>query len=137
MNKYIKPNLNLPISLHDCNITNINITNEDNMYCNICFEFEDGFFLTNTQEPPILNDTKVIFSKVDIDFCSASIYKDDTLKSISFNELSKLAQEETLEIIDETYGYNKSKFTCNLITANDFKVVEIEIYHFNETIYEY
>lgn len=40
-----------------------------------------------------------------------------------------------LEIIDETYGYNQSKFSGYIYEKNMIKECIIEIYHFNNMKY--
>lgn len=128
MNEYIKDNLYLPVSLHDAYISEILV--EEN---NISFVFNEGFMLV---EHDLLGDevwtdkATVTFSNVDFDFCRAILFKDSVMKEISFLELSSLINGAYLEIIDETYGYNKAKFTGEFRNETESFEFLIEIYHF-------
>ena len=56
---------------------------------------------------------------------------------LPFADLSKDISKYRLEVVDETYGYNQSKFGCSSFKEDLIYWVEMNIYHFNEAIYEW
>lgn len=139
MNQFTKPNINLPVSLNDAIITSIK--QRPSTSCEIdgyiCFKFADGYYIVNENEVEQTGEAYVTLSGVDFDFSHVYYCKENKREEITFNQLAEDVEKNTLEVIDETYGYNQTKFSCNVMTENDWYEVEIKIYHFNQTKYEW
>lgn len=128
MHEYEKPNMELPVSLHDARLSNIEIENDI-----IIFIMEDGIRTINDNHVEQTGKAKVTFSKVDFDFCKVYCTgRDKYQKEWDGRDFAKKLQSNRMiiDIIDETYGYNQAKFSCNLTMNNEWFDCEIEIYHF-------
>lgn len=139
MNSYTKPNVYLPISLHDARVSEFqivpaSINKQDGM---IIFIFENGFKITSDAEVYQTGRAIVKFSGIDFDFSHVYYCKESHKREISFEELAKEIKNNSFDVLDESYGYNLSKLVGNMTTQDNWHDVEIEIYHFNETIYEW
>ena len=110
------------IILHDCFVTNISTQNND-----IIFEFDDGFWITDThKENPygqILRTGKsqMLFSNVDYDFSGIYIFKElKVFKKLMFTNRVSLAMKDfiakinsgkwSFEIKDELYAWHQAVF---------------------------
>lgn len=132
MNQYIKPNLTLPISLHDTVISSIDITDDS-----ITFNFSEGFYLIDDNKVEVSGQATLTLTGIDFDFSTVYYCKDKERHEVTFADLSKDISKYRLEVVDENYGYNQSKFGCSLFKEDLIYWVEINIYHFNEAIYEW
>lgn len=134
MKEYIKPNLVLPVSLHDCCISNIIIDKND-----IIFEIEEGIIhILDSGEVEKTGQAKVIFPEVDVDFCK--IYITDVSGNQKQWEIREFIEKMntnpiTITILDETYGYNQSHFSCIMMEDEDGYNFNISFYHFGEVKY--
>ncbi|NYB75934.1 hypothetical protein HZF24_17435 [Sedimentibacter hydroxybenzoicus DSM 7310] len=135
MKSYEKPNLILPVSLHDARLNNIEIENTI-----ITFIMEDGIRTISGRDVEQTGKAKVTFPKVDFDFCKVYCTgKDNYRKEWNIDDFAtKLyikKPKPIIDIIDETYGYNQAKFSCNLTMNDEWFDCEIEIYHFEPMKY--
>jgi len=130
---YEKPNMILPISLHDTRISRIETEND----C-IIFIFQDGFYVIDSDTVRLSGKAEIAFPRVDLDFCSVYCTGSDNYrKRYDIQDFVVLMKEHEaiIEIIDETYGYNQAKFSCSLIISEVLHDCEIEIYHFGQMKY--
>jgi hypothetical protein len=131
--EYRKPNMILPISLHDGRLNLIKIEGDE-----ITFILEDGF---RTIKPGNVSETGravISFPKVDFDFCEVScIGKDGYRQKWDIRDFAAKLEEhnDIIDIIDETYGYHQAKYSCNMIHQSEWFECLIEIYHFGEMMY--
>lgn len=127
--------LGLPYSLHDARVCRIETASEQ-----IIFWFDAGYF------KPVDDDCLTVkghiaIEDVNFDFCNA--YLMDTA-----NECGKFSGEKfslqrfiesfptmNFEIIDETYGYNQSKFSGFFYMGAHTRECIIEIYHHGPMTY--
>lgn len=133
MSYYEKPNLLLPVNLHDARLNRIEIENDV-----ILFVMEDGIRTIHGNQVEQTEKALVYFPKVDFDFCR--VYrtgKDNYRKECDIREFAIELQSGGLmiDIIDETYGYNQAKFNCNLTANGEWFSCDIEIYHFEPMKY--
>lgn len=134
MREIIRNNIiDLPFSLHDCHIHKILIDAN-----NVKLIFKDGYYdLFNGDCMP----TKgyIEFQNVDFDYCSVYMFHTSfsRLKGKRFRleEFSYKYKELDLEIIDETYGYNISKFSGVYYKGKKTVEFMIEIYHLGDMKY--
>ncbi len=129
--------VNLPYSLHDARVNKIKIEAEK-----IVMSFGYGFFEpTEDDLLSVKRNAAISITGFDLDFCA--VYLMDSCKDfgkftgekLSLEEFIKRFPELNFEIIDETYGYNQSKFSGYLYTKKDMKECFIEIYHFGDMKY--
>ncbi|MDD4844125.1 MAG: hypothetical protein PHU31_07315 [Anaerotignum sp.] len=127
----------LPYSLHDARVNKIKIEAEK-----IVISFHYGFFEpTNGDLLSVKGNVAISITGFDLDFCV--VYLMDCWKDFGKFTGEKLSLEEFInrfpaidfEIIDETYGYNQSKFSGYLYTKKEMKECFIEIYHFGDMKY--
>ncbi|MDF2656402.1 MAG: family acetyltransferase [Bacillota bacterium] len=131
--EYNKPNLILPISLHDGRLNLIKIEGDE-----IIFILEDGFRTIKNGNVSETGRAAISFPKVDFDFCEVScIGKDGYRQKWDIQDFAvKLeAHRYIIDIIDETYGYNQAKYSCNMTHQSQWFQCLIEIYHFGEMKY--
>ena len=100
--------------------------------------FSDG--LTKIGDPCELVDGHIVFDRVDWEFCFASVMNVSADGRITGERLSLtdfIARYPTpnFEIVDETYGYNQSKFAGFLSIGEGLPECIIEIYHFGSMRY--
>ena len=110
MREIIRNNIiDLPFSLHDTHIHKIII--DDN---NVRFNFKEGYYsLSSDSRTP--TQGYIEFQNVDFDYCSVYVFHASYSrrlkgKRLRLEEFSHKYKELDLEVIDETYGYNMSKF---------------------------
>lgn len=136
MKEHTRENLtNLKYSLHDAHINKFRI--EDN---SIFFDFDEGYYII-TKDDALPIEGGLVFENVDFDFCGIYIldndgsYGDFTGRKYAFHEFAKTVDKFDMEIIDETYGYNYSKFWGFAYVGEDIKEFIIDIYHFGRMKY--
>lgn len=139
LNRFSKQNVILPFSLHDARITSIEVKPATTNLIDgrISFKFANGYCKVNEHNVQQTGKGSVIFSGIDFDYSHVYYCKENKRKEITFEQLAEDVEKSALDIIDETYGCNLSKFSCTMVTEDAWYEVEIEIYHFNETIYEW
>ncbi|WMJ84161.1 hypothetical protein ACS3UN_08660 [Oscillospiraceae bacterium LTW-04] len=127
--------LDLPYSLHDAHVNRIDIVPEQ-----VTLWFDAGFYKPmNGDGLPVKG--YVTFEDVDFDFCYAYLM-DSTIdcgqftgKKFVLTQFAKCFPNIDFEIIDETYGYNQSKFSGFFYEGEKVKECIIEIYHFGAMTY--
>jgi hypothetical protein len=139
MRTYIKPNVLLPVSMHDAHVTNVTVSVSPSNAIDggLVFEFADGYSIVDEKVSRQTKHSSITFSGIDFDFSHVYYCKDDSRKTIDFPQFAKDVQKFGFEIIDEAYGYNQTRFSGSMFLEKDWFEVEIEIYHFNETKYEW
>ena len=139
MNKYIKPNVFLPISLHDARVTKVisKYSTENFDECSIVLEFENGFIKIDKNEVYQTGKSSLEISGIDYDYSHVYYCEGNRRKRVEFEKFAEDVLQNSFEIIDETYGYNQTKFSGNLIFNDKWLDAEIEIYHFNQSIYSW
>lgn len=126
--------IDLPYSLHDARVNKINIASDK-----VIMHFNEGYY-------KLENDCKLIkgyieFSNADLDHCSVYIFDltgdfgKFSGEKFNLQDFSKTFKNIDLEIVDETYGYNQSKFFGYIYEKDIIKECIIEIYHFNNMKY--
>jgi len=128
MNEYVKPNLILPVSLHDARLSSIDFDND-----NIIFIIEDGILAIKGDKTEHTGKTRIFFPKVDFDFCRVYCTgKDNYRQKWDIRDFAAHMRNNRviIDIVDETYGYNQAKFSCGMYMNEDWYDCEIEIYHF-------
>lgn len=133
MQSFEKPNVILPVSLHDASLSSVKIENDM-----IIFVLEEGINWIRGNDVVQTGKAEISFPKVDFDFCAVYCTgKDNYRKRWDIRDFAESMQAHRLivEIIDETYGYNQAKFSCSLFMRNQWYDCEIEIYHFSPMIY--
>mgnify|MGYP000968179667 CR=1 FL=1 len=133
MHNYEKPNMILPVSLHDARLSRIKIENDG-----IMFIIEDGIRTINGSQVEQTGKAMVSFSKVDFDFCKVYCTGGDHYrKEWDIRDFAEKLQSGGLiiDIIDETYGYNQAKFSCNLTVNSAWFACDLEIYHISPMKY--
>lgn len=129
MNNYEKPNMILPVSLHDARLNSIQIENDT-----IIFILEDGIQTINNSHVEQTGKATISFPKVDFDFCRVYCTNNDNYrKEWDFQKFVTELQTNKMiiDIVDETYGYNQAKFRCDMIMNSVMWFdCAIEIYHF-------
>ncbi len=139
MNTYHKPNVLLPISLHDAHVTNVTVqvSPSNATRGGLIFEFADGYSIIGGKDSRQTKQASITISGIDFDFSRVYYCEGDCRKAIDFAQFAKDVQQYGFEIITETYGYNQTRFGGSMFLEATWHEVEIEIYHFNETKYEW
>ena len=136
-NFYRKPNLMLPVSLHDARVEMISIRRGEKLLSGeLTLYFPEGIRAEVEGEWVITGPGEVRFGGIDWDFSGIRYYEGDSLTERSFEEFSADLKESSWEIVEESYGYNRSVFSGYRYRDGFFRVV-MEIYHFKETEYFY
>ena len=137
MNFYSKPNPILPVSLHDARVEEISLRRgEKPLSGELTLYFPEGISAEVEGEWVITGPGEVRFGGIDWDFSGIRYYEGDSVTERSFEEFSADLKESSWEIVEESYGYNRSVFAGYRYRDGFFKV-EMEIYHFKETVYFY
>jgi hypothetical protein len=134
LKKVIRENIICPYGLHDMNTTRFEVCNKD-----ILMRLQSGMY--KISDPVKQVDGYVKFCDVDFDFCFVTIINElvnegpITGEKMSFLNFIDRYQNFSFEIIDEVYGYNKTKFWGWLSVGGDLKECIIEFYHFGDMIF--
>ena len=139
MKKVIRNNIiNLPYSLHDGAV--IGLEAEEGK---LLMKFQYGFI--ETIEPFEQISGNVEFEGIDWDFSFVYFFEyQDVLcgnaghftgKKMSLQEFISQYNNIKFDIMDETYGYNMSKFSGYLTDRDSIKECIIEIYHMGDMSY--
>ena len=128
-----------PYSLHDSQITKIEVTEDE-----IVFRFKGGFYENDSDEKKV--DGKVIIQKPDLDFCSVHILSDDGFygkfkgRKMSLPKFCSIFKKFTFEVKDELFGYNKADYSGFLTSkVNGEKIskeMEISLYFYGDIVYK-
>ncbi len=138
MKRIIRRNMtDLPYSLHDARVIGFEV-NENILQ----MKFQSGFVCTVAPFKQV--EGFVEFEKIDWDSCVYLLEYQEVLcgnpghfigKKMELREFLKEFDNASFEIIDETYGYNLSKFSGYLSTKNSFVECMIELYHWGDMSY--
>jgi hypothetical protein len=139
MKKVVRNNINnLPYSLHDGVVIGFEITGD-----NLVMKFQHGFL--RTVEPFEQINGSIEIQKIDWDFSFVYLldYQDVicgnvgsfTGKKIELKIFINQFKNAEFNLIDETYGYNTSKFDGYLSDGDMFWECMIEIYHLGDMNY--
>lgn len=134
MKRTIRPNILVPYSLHDMRVIGFEVKGDT-----LIMRTQSG--MTKTTEPYGQPDGYVEFQKVDWDFCYA--YTMDILsnegkfsgRKMSLQNFISEFENSGFEVIDETFGYNSSKFSGWLLQKRHLQECSIEIYHLGDMVY--
>ena len=139
MKKVIRNNItNLPYSLHDGVVVNFEVSED-----NLIMKFQSGFIKTTEPFNEIMGRVEIENIDWDFSFVYLLNYKDVLCGNVgSFTgekmELKRFINQfknVRFEIIDETYGYNTSKFDGYLSDGDAIKECRVEIYHLGDMSY--
>lgn len=138
MKETIRKNIvDLPYSLHDARVNKIQIEEQ-----NIVLHFSGGYYKPmDNYYLPVKENAVININGVDLDFCHAylitamDICGKFTGEKYGLQEFVSNFPDINFEIVDETYGYNQSKFSGNLYNNKEIKECIIEIYHFGDMKY--
>ena len=134
MRYVVRDNIHTPYSLHDMNV--------------IAFEVEEDTVVMRTQSGMIKTeglssqvDGYVVFEKVRWDY--SYVYLLDFTGNIGTFTGEKMFLKDFIEmfhnagfsVMDETFGFNQSRFTGYLSMNRTVKECSIEIYHEGDMIY--
>lgn len=139
MKRVVRGNvINLPYSLHDGTVIGFEVTGDK-----LVMQFQYGFI--KTIEPFDQVNGNVEFEKADWDFSYVYLfeYQDVLCGNVgSFTgekmELKKFIDQFKnfkFDLVDETYGYNLSKFDGYLSDGYSIKECSIQIYHLGDMSY--
>lgn len=126
--------IDLPYSLHDAKVNKIEITSDK-----VILYFNEGYYKIDND----CNLTKgfIEFNNVDLDYCSVCIFNLEgnlgkfSGEKFSLQDFVEKFNTINFEIIDETYGYNQSKFFGYIYEGDITKEFIIEMYHFSNMKY--
>ena len=134
MKEVIRENIICPYGLHDMNATRFDRNDKD-----IIMRLQSGMYKISDSVEQVAGHVK--FCNVDFDFCFVTIINElvnegpISGEKLSFLNFLNNYQNFSFEIIDEVYGYNKTKFWGWLSTGHDLKECIIEIYHLGDMIF--
>lgn len=127
--------VDLPYSLHDARVTHIKLVSHK-----IVMYFNKGYFKATNNDFLLVNGF-IELNDVDLDYCCAYILdsigctENFSGQKFSLQRFIEQFPNINFEIVDETYGYNQSKFSGYLYEKNAIKECIIEIYHFGDMKY--
>ncbi len=134
MKKIIRKNIENSHSLHDMNVTALEIIEND-----IVMKLQYG--MVKIVPPYQAVEGFVEFHNVDFDFCCVYVFDGDgnvgnfSGKKMSLQDFILEFQPLGFEVIDETYGYNMSHFGGFLSTDNRLLECRIEISHMGDMVF--
>lgn len=139
MNKVIRSNVvHLPYSLHDRTVIGFEVANDI-----LRMQFQDGF--VKTIEPFEQIDGSIEFEKIDWDFSFVYLLEYQNVlcgnvgcftgSKMNLKDFINHFNEFTFEVVDETYGFNTSKFDGYFSGKDEIKECMIEIYHLGDMSY--
>lgn len=135
MGKFVKPNVSLPVSLHDAQVTKISIVQGENFNeGQLVLHLKEGFHALEQEEWILTGAGEIRFGGIDWDFSSVGYFEEGKVREVSFEEFQKDLLESAFEIVHESFGYNYSVFSGYRYREKFFEV-EMKIYHFRETEY--
>ncbi|MFI3128863.1 MAG: hypothetical protein R3Y18_02240 [Bacillota bacterium] len=139
MKQYIQPKIILPINLHDAKVTSIEWDNKIGGINRGFFKLNmgEGFLVQTENGAKQTKSASVLFDKVDFDFCQIYAFKEEERKGITFEQVERILKHTEVEISELTFSTDLTKIWCYAYPPNDYYVIEIEIYHENETVYSW
>ncbi|NLJ90513.1 MAG: hypothetical protein GX323_06380 [Clostridiales bacterium] len=138
MKRHIRDNIvNLPYSIHDGVVTAFEITGDK-----LTMKFKEGFIKIN---PFMQVNGSIEIEEIDWDFTNVYLIEYEggicsnigsfTGRKMDLREFANLYKNPEFTLIDETYGYNTSKFAGFIYDRDDFIECMIEIYHLGDMYY--
>ncbi len=134
MKKIIRKNIEASHSLHDMNVTALEITEND-----IVMKLQYG--MVKIVPPYQAVEGFVEFHNVDFDFCCAYVFDgagntgNFSGRKMSLKNFITEFQPLGFVVIDETYGYNMSHFGGFLSTDTGLSECKIEISHMGDMVF--
>ena len=134
MKRTVRPNIHIPYSLHDMRVIGFEVTGDS-----LILRTQSG--MTETTEPYGQPDGYVEFQRVDWDFCFAYIMDILTNEGefhghkMSLKDFISEFVNSGFEVIDETFGYNSTKFSGWLLQKGHLQECTIEICHLGDMVY--
>lgn len=137
MNEYIKPHIDLPISLFDSEISSMQKTDSSlfSIDGTITFCFDNGYHLFDGSQCSKTGKSKVIISGVEYN-SSAVLYRlGSEIREVTFDQLMEDINANLFIVIEESYGIDRSNLICNMHKDDTWYEVQIRITHFDKTKY--
>jgi len=134
MKEIIRKNIHTPYSLHDMNVIGFEILDND-----LVMTFQSG--MCRISDPVEQVDGYVKFLNLDWDFCFVTLIREIvnegpiTGEKMTFLDFIKRYEEFSFSIIDEVFGYNKTKFWGWLSAGESLQECIIELYHLGDMVY--
>ena len=131
----------LPYCLHDVHMSGIRMKMVDQSFANIKLLFPKGLYKYDAEEEMICSG-EILLKNVDVDFSNVYLFKVKGQnygkirgRKYSITEFYKKYRTFDMEIIDETYGYNKTKFAGYMYQKKKTIEFVMEFYHFGDMYY--
>ncbi|RPF48098.1 hypothetical protein EDD70_0910 [Hydrogenoanaerobacterium saccharovorans] len=139
MHQATKPNVTLPFSLHDAKVTSMicNSATAGNIDGTVSFIFDNGYCKIEGNSAEQTGKASVTISGIDFDFSHVYYCNKNKRQEVTFPQLASDIDKNGLEIVQEAYGYNFTKWSGFMFKEKNIYEIEIEIYHFNETLYKW
>lgn len=124
----------LPYSLHDMVVTEMGLQGDQ-----LILGFEHGF--VKIADPCLQVDGELRFHKVDQDFCFAYVLDfygnagPFSGEKYFLADFAAARPELRFEIVNESYGFNYSRFAGYLYSDGGIKECVVEIYHLGDMEY--
>lgn len=131
--------IDLPYSLHDARVNKIEVVADKAV-----LNFSIGYFKpTDDDCLPVKREAIISIYGLDLDFCNVYLiaiknnYGKFTGEKLGLEMFIKQYREIDFEIVNETYGYNTTKFSGYLYEGKSEITKEciFEFYHFGEMKY--
>jgi len=134
LKRTIRNNINSPYSLHDMNVFSFEVT--DN---NIFMRTQSGMVETTTPYRQL--DGYIEFHNVEWDFSYVYLLGDTgnvgtfTGEKMFLKDFIEKYKQFGFSIMDETYGYNMTKYCGYLLVNRHHNECIVEIYHKGDMVY--
>ena len=134
MMRTVRNNINSPYSLHDMTVISFEVTDGD-----IVMKTQSG--MVETFPPYGQPDGYVEFQNVQWDFCYVYLLSSTgnvgtfTGEKMFLKDFFRRFTQFGFSVMDETYGYNTTKYTGYLLSDRRHYECIIEIYHEGEMIF--
>lgn len=134
MKRTIRDNINAPYTLHDMNVFSFEVAGND-----ITMRTQSG--MTETVAPYGQPDGYVEFHNVQWDFSFVYLLGitgnigSFTGEKMFLKDFIKRYKQFGFSIMDETYGYNMTKYCGYLTSKQQFNECVIEIYHKGDMVF--
>ena len=132
--RVVRENVRAPYSLHDMSVINFEINGDD-----MIMRTQSG--IVSTVPPYGQPDGYVEWYKIDWDFSYVYLFSVSgntgsfTGEKMYLKDFVNLFVNANFSIIDETYGYNKTKFEGILSMGGTVKECFVEIYHLGDMVF--
>lgn len=141
MKRTIRENVvRLPYCLHDARVNKIKIKLLDEDCAHVKFCFNEGYDIKDEDNSWVQGN--ILFKQVDLLFSRIYIMKVKGRRhrrikgrEYSISQFCKKFKDVDMEIVDETYGFNKTRLTGYMYNKNHMKEFVIELSHEGDMIY--